>query len=409
MNKSLVAFFAALEAFLTVAVGVGVILIPLSIMWLFSLGSGIGWDVYWRAAVDVWFLGHGVDLTITLSAAQVAALALPGAEVPFVLSIAPLAIALITVLMGVRVGRKTVEAGNSLLAPLAAIATFAGLTVVIALTAIHPSAMPTLWMAFIFPSVIFALSVVVGARGEIGRSGGQAERVQQRVRGWALRIPEHISAAVKSGITLGLTSTVLVLACSALLMTTLLVVNFAPVLRLFESLQGGVGGGLILTGGQLLFIPNFVIWAASWLIGPGFAIGVGSSVSPVGTQLGPIPSLPILGILPQGSLAWGFVGLLVPLLTAFIAAIVIKRKTVWVWGGTFSGGMTLLTMGVSAVTAGIVMALLAWFSSGAAGPGRLIHVGPIPWSVGLIYALEVLVAASVGWLAGGKATTKSGR
>ena len=31
--------------------------------------------------------------------------------------------------------------------------------------------------------------------------------------------------------------------------------------------------------------------AVSWLVGPGFAIGAGSFVSPVGTALGPLPAM----------------------------------------------------------------------------------------------------------------------
>jgi hypothetical protein len=46
---------------------------------------------------------------------------------------------------------------------------------------------------------------------------------------------------------------------------------------------------------------------------------------------------------------------------------------------------------VGGVVAGTLLGLLAWSASGAAGPGRLAHVGPDPLLVGLFAALEVAV------------------
>jgi hypothetical protein len=54
------------------------------------------------------------------------------------------------------------------------------------------------------------------------------------------------------------------------------------------------------------------------------------------------------------------------------------------------------------LVAGIMLGLLAWFSAGAAGPGRLVEVGPSPWLVGLFATLEVGVAAALGLLSGRK-------
>jgi hypothetical protein len=179
------------------------------------------------------------------------------------------------------------------------------------------------------------------------------------------------------------------------------------VIGLYEGLQAGALGGAALTIAQLAFLPDLVIWAASWLVGPGFAIGTGSSVSPVGTQLGPVPSLPLLGVLPPGNLALGFLGLLVPVLAGFIAAVVVhSRPPRTITGQTItgrpSGGWLFLTALGTGAVAGIELGLLAWASSGAAGPGRLHDVGPDPWLIGGIAAAEVAVAAVVGMFASGR-------
>src|SRR5690606_30762586 len=133
--------------------------------------------------------------------------------------------------------------------------------------------------------------------------------------------------------------------------------------------------GIAVTVGQLAFLPNLVIFAASWLVGPGFAIGAGSSVSPIATQLGPLPAVPFFGALPSGDLAFGFVGLLVPVLAGFLVAAILRprlvesldvdRPLLWLIGTGAAAG----------VVAGLLLGGLAAVASGAAGPGRLGEVG----------------------------------
>ena len=106
MNRKLTALFAALEALLGVGIGIGIPLLPLTLMWAFQYGLQVDWLVFWRAAVDIWLLGHGANLHLLLDAATANALGLPGAAAPFTLSVAPLAFAIITVLFGSRAGRR---------------------------------------------------------------------------------------------------------------------------------------------------------------------------------------------------------------------------------------------------------------------------------------------------------------
>jgi hypothetical protein len=50
----------------------------------------------------------------------------------------------------------------------------------------------------------------------------------------------------------------------------------------------------------------------------------------------------------------------------------------------------------ASVVAGTVMGLLAWWSGGAAGPGRLADVGPAPLPVAGVAAVTVGIGALVG-------------
>ncbi|MDH6423182.1 cell division protein PerM [Aurantimicrobium minutum] len=407
MNRTLIALLAALESLLAVGIGLGISLVPLSLMWAVQLDSGIGWDVFYRASADIWLVGHGVDLTITLDPVLAAAVNLPGADKPFLISIAPLFFSVLTILLGVRLGRKSLESGARFVGPVAAISTFGGLTVLIALSAINANAMPVMWMALSFPTIIFGLGLFIGARGEIGHSGGRAERVQQKVMGWAFGLPSQVRAVMASALRGGLAATAIVVGISAVVLSVLMIANFSSILGLYEGLQGGGGGSLILTAAQLLFMPNFVLWVASWFVGTGFALGTGSSVSPVGTDLGLLPALPILGAMPTADLAFGFLGILLPIAAGFVAAWFIRPALVRALGADQAVRWFIFVVVGLALIGGATLGLLAWASGGAAGPGRLVDVGPNALRTGGVAAVEFLIAGSLGMYAASRSQTRA--
>lgn len=407
MNRTLIALLAALESLLAVGIGLGITLVPLSLMWAVQLDSGVGWDVFYRAAADIWLVGHGVDLTVTLDPVLAANVALPGAEKPFLISIAPLFFSLLTILLGVRLGRKSLESGARFIGPVAAISTFGGLTVLIALSSINANAMPTVWMALSFPTAIFGVGLFIGARGEIGHSGGRAERVQQKVTAWAFGLPAQVRAVLASSLRGGLAAAAMVVGISAVVLSVLVIANFSTILGLYEGLQGGGGGSLILTAAQLMFMPNFVMWVASWFVGTGFAIGTGSSISPVGTDVGLLPALPILGGMPTADLAFGFLGILVPIAAGFIAAFFIRPGLIRSLGTEVSFRWLLFAVLGIALVGGALIGFMAWASGGAAGPGRLVDVGPNALRTGGVAAVEFLIAASLGMYAGSGSTPRS--
>src|SRR6476659_4428082 len=51
---------------------------------------------------------------------------------------------------------------------------------------------------------------------------------------------------------------------------------------------------------QLAYIPNAIIWAVAYSLGPGFAFGTGTVVAPTGSALGAVPVFPMLAALPTG-------------------------------------------------------------------------------------------------------------
>lgn len=396
ISRPLTAVFAALEALLVLGVGIAIPLVPLSILWAVQFGFGLDWAAFWRASVDIWLIGHGVEVTFTLDPALAATLGLAGAEAPFVVTVAALGMALLTTLLGVRAGRRIAETRYTTLGLIVAAATFAVGSVGVTATALHPLARPSLVQAGVLPVLFFAVGLVVGMQ-LTRRDLGSPPR-----RGPWDALPDSVVAVAGSALRGGAAAASLLLLISSLVTAGAIVFSYARIITLYESLHAEVLGGVVITLAQLLFLPTLVIWTASWLVGPGFALGTGSLVSPLGTQLGPLPAIPVLGALPAGESTFGFVGLLAPIIAGFLVGAIlgagVRRR--------LEGPRVVVAALLMGVVAGVILGVLSWFASGGLGPGRLADVGPNPWAVGLWAALEIGVAATIGVLASGKLPTR---
>lgn len=440
MNRTTVALLAALEAVVVAAIGLGICLVPLTILWAAQYHLGAEWTVVWRSAADIWLVGHGVDLTVTLDAQTVASLGLPGAATPFPVTIALLGFAVLTAGLGVRTGLRASETPYRIAGAASALIAFAAVSTLVALSAGSPPVRPSVVQGILLPPFVYAVGIAAGfgfaalrgVRGEEAGGAGTDEPARAggsgtggsapggsassgghpapapalvAVRERVGSVPPAVRAGILAAVRAGTAATALVIGVAALILTLLLFGNYGAIISLYEQLQTGVVGGIALTVGQLAFLPNLVVWIASWLVGPGFAIGTGSSVGPFGTALGPVPGLPVFGVIPAGGFSFGLVGVLVPILAGFAAATLLRRSWAATGAGirTRSGASALFLTGAGiGIVAGIELGLLAWWSSGALGPGRLHDVGPNPWLVGSIAAAEVAVAAIIGIMAGGR-------
>lgn len=123
--------------------------------------------------------------------------------------------------------------------------------------------------------------------------------VARASQAWRERVPESVRVMVRIIVRL----TVLVLAVLVLAGVITVVVwtvrGASSMGKVFDLLGMQTGSRVLTTVACLAWLPNFVIWAVSWLLGAGFAIGdlatftlwVGQSVK--------LPPLPIFGLLPQ--------------------------------------------------------------------------------------------------------------
>ncbi|MFB4266536.1 DUF6350 family protein [Nonomuraea sp. GTA35] len=201
-------------------------------------------------------------------------------------------------------------------------------------------------------------------------------------------LPERVRA-----LTVGTAvATALLLVAGFVLVLIAFVLNFDQVEELSGVLSPGFVGGVLLALLQLLYLLNAVIWAFSYIAGPGFAVGAGTLVAPTGVQLGTVPSLPLLGALPESGPvpAWMMAVVAVPFAAGAVAGVMVARispspsyEAAPLWGF------------LTGVTTGLVAGVLAALSGGPIGGGRLAAVGPSPWEVALSVALEAGVAAGI--------------
>ncbi|TIH33480.1 DUF6350 family protein [Subtercola vilae] len=410
MNRPTTALLAALDALLAVAIGIGIPLVMLTILWAVQFDLAIDWSVFWRSAVDFWMLGNGVDLRIALDPQTAAQLALDQAAVPFEIGIAPLGFALLTVFLGRRSGLRLGQSAHPVLGLAVGMLTVAALAALAWQSAQSDVATPSLRQAVLFVPFVYGLGLLLGIVPSVlrERTALFAWFARQVHRIPAPELP-LVATALRGG---AMIATGLV-AVAGLAVALLLVIQYSTVVSLYESLQSGIAGGAGLTLAQLALMPNIVVWAASWMLGPGFVLGTGSAVTPLGTQLGLIPSLPVFGALPQGS-PLGFAALIVPVAIAFLVAVVLRPRLRGGVGedraagraarpgfGPVSVGRVVATGVGMGLVAASILALLALWAGGAMGPGRLADVGPDPAMVWLWAAVEFSVACTVGLLASG--------
>lgn len=392
MNRLLVALLAAFDAVIAAAIGVAAALAPLVLLWAFGFGGTVRWSGLWPASVRVWQAGHLVPTQVALPVDEVSAAGFPGDAASFVFSLAPLAFAVFTALLAVRSGARAARSGAGPTGVLAGTVTFAMLAAGMTATSANPIASVAAWQAILLPAAVFGLFALGGAVVAAWRDGsdGPIDRLRARLEDdvrWG-----HVPAAVARGTGVALAG---LIGLGAFFVTVGLLLRGGEVIALFEAAHVDHLGAAILALGQLAYLPTLVVWAASFLAGPGFAVGAGTSVSPAGTQLGVVPGVPILGILPESGSVW----------ILFIVVLVVGVGVAAGWAARARGGHAphagepvaprVVTTLAIAMVSGLGAAVLGWAASGGIGPGRLQTTGPEAGAFALAVALEIAIGAGV--------------
>lgn len=391
MHRLLVALLAALDALLAAAVGLAVVLAPLALLWVFALGDA-DWSALWPAAAAVWHLGHFVPITVTLPDTYLAATGVDPALATFTLSLAPLAFAAFTGLFAARSGTRAAESGAALTGWLTGSLVFTGLAALVAVSSSAPLVSFEAWHAILFPALVFAVPAFVGAATGAWRVGDDGP--VDRLRGWRDRMPASW-APVPTLILQGIAVVALgLMAVGGIVVAVGLLARGQQIIGLFQASNVDAIGATVLALGQLLYLPTLVLWAVSFAAGPGFAVGVGTAVTPAATQVGAMPAIPVLGIIPEATSPWLLMLALLPVAVGALTGSILRSQFPERDGHTPVGPRLTVALSIAVLTGG-AGALIAVLSSGAIGPGRLAATGPEPGPLALALGLQVLVGLSI--------------
>ncbi len=381
------------------------VVVPLVGVWFAGGFAERTLDSVFRMCGQVWLLIHGVPLQLTLA----------GDASPVVstgmLTIIPLGLTLIPFFLAWRSGRRIARASYTDQLWQGIVGALGAYLLVGLITGF---AVPTeevgvnLGAAALIPLIPAGLGVVVGARREAGSWG---RLIGVDFVEWIAATSQHSRWAgsyLWSVIRAGLLGYVAVFALAALALTVTLGMHWLDISNIYQQLQPGPVGGSVLTVAQLGMMPNLALWALAWISGGGITLGVGSTMGPLSTAVGPLPAVPFLGALPAGDLgsAWAF--MLAPVLAGILAGwwflregenhfedwLSIRLNTRWL---SLAFSTVLLGVFIGIVT-GVVSLAGSWLAGGSLGIGRLTEVGPNLWMTALLLAGEVGLGVIIGYL-----------
>lgn len=222
--------------------------------------------------------------------------------------------------------------------------------------------------------------------------GGRSTSARKHTHAWGLA--RRVAAGTGGGLLAAL-------AVSAIVLGVGVVAGWSRIGTIEASLSPDGPGLFSLVVLTLAWLPNALAWALSWTLGGGFAVGLGSTVSLSGTQLGMLPAIPLLGALPTpgvapvGMVAWLALGVLVGAVAGVVSIVPDP--------GSGLAERTLLAAACGLLVSGVIVAFAA-LSRGDLGTLRLVELGPrlgeLLTTGPAIIVLSAALAAAVSWLVG---------
>ncbi len=351
-----------------------------------SLGAAVvGYAFCTLAALAAWaFAAHG-DATVddALRAGSFAFLAIHGApleigDARFSLPLLGLMLLPIIILSNAlsRAWRRQIVSGRNEMLTLAALGSAPYLIFAIAVGVFWSSADASVP---IVPAVIWVLLVCFLAAGWAWWGTVRlSPRADVGAPDFSIRTRRVFGGALVALLILFVVAT--------LTLVTVLALSARDIWLVAESLESGVVGLLVLIALAIGWLPTGVVWVTAYLLGPGFALGDSTLVSPFVTSFGELPALPWFAAAPQSSSDWYLMFLLVPVLagaaTAGVLGSNLARQHPLKWWREAMLSVLLV--------AGVMWAL-GWLTRGSLGEGRLLVFGSQPMS--LFFAVLLLCGA----------------
>ncbi|MEV0169518.1 DUF6350 family protein [Streptomyces sp. NPDC050803] len=395
--------------------GLGSFAVLVMVLWISSPYPDSGPGGALHVAAALWLLAHGAELvrTDTLSG------------VPAPVGVTPLLLLVLPVWLVHRAARDAVEgdgdgddgSGASVCGRAVWAGVVLGYLVVGAGAAVY-AAGGALRPSWVSTGICVPLVVVVAAGAGVWTAYGRPREVidevvillpagvRRMVLGSAARA--RLGAAARAA---GAGVAVLV-GGGALLLGASLVWHGGAVRASFLQLTESASGRCAVLLLCLALVPNAAVWAGAYSLGPGFALGAGQVVGPLGASPAPLlPPFPLLEAVPGeggGGLSSWAAGVVPVVAGVTVGWFVAGAAGVGRDGGAGDGGDggEVWSRGRTAGVAGVavcgcagVMAGLAAMAGGALGVGALAGFGPVWWQVGvavLVWGVVVAVPVAVG-------------
>ncbi|WP_437111141.1 cell division protein PerM [Streptomyces sp. enrichment culture] len=341
-----------------------------------------------HVAAGLWLLAHGVELVRPETL---------GGGPPAPVGVVPLLTAALPVWLAYRAARDVLEPGGTRPrpAPVGAVcAVSAGYLAVAGAAALYALGGP---LEAHPPSaaghvpLVVVLAAAGGAWSAYGRPLGP---LPEWLPAWVRRAPARSRSLAAARAAGG--AVLVLLGGGALLVAGSLVWHWDAAYTSLTGLSVDWAGRVAVLVLALALLPNAAVWGAAYGLGPGFALGVGVVVTPLGVVGAPaVPDFPLLAAVPEGVrggwVTWAAAvvpvaaGAVAGWRTAEEAAPPLARRD-----ETWSAGRTAGAAALAAVVCGAVTAALAAAASGPLGAGRLAEFGPVWWQAG---------AAALAWTA----------
>ncbi len=315
-----------------------------------------------RLSARAWLLGHGADVETA----------------GVVVAITPLGL---TALLAICcwyaacwAGRRTEVASLSDIARVLA-ALVAGYTLVGGVLTLLGSTAGAAIDLFSALSGVVGLSFFAGLAGLL-RTAGHGRLIHDVV--------PFPSRAVLAGIGVG---AAVLLAAGLGTVAIAIATDRAGFAALTESLAPNWTAGLGVFVLSLVLLPNAAVYAVALLLGPGFAVGSGTTVSAFGVHLDLVPGLPITAALPDEPAVplAAIVALVIPALVAILVGAVVARRLDDDVRAAAAAGWAA----TAGVTLAVAIAVAQWLAGGSLGNERLATIGAPPLTT-MVLAAAVL-------------------
>ena len=213
-------------------------------------------------------------------------------------------------------------------------------------------------------------------------------------------LPVQVRMTIRLGLTAGAILLAVMLVAGIITVVIWIALYHGDVGRLFKLTRMGTASAVMTSLASLVWLPNLIIWAVSWLFGNGFNIGRLATFTLWSGHASSLPSLPFFGLFPEpvSRQEVRLILLNLPLLAGVVAGTLLLTGP---WGVRIHAAVrqaglksrdtavcfliATLAMALTWLVTLLGLALLFQLSNGALGRQRLAGVGvPIASSLRMI-------------------------